>query len=425
MALPPLIEIEPVAQPVTAHLSMPGSKSVTNRAMILAALGQGQTLLRGALWSEDTQVMAEALRKLGLMVEITPDEGDEGNRCIAIEGRNGSLTSGGTLDSPLELFVGNAGTAARFLTALVCLGNGVYRLAGVPRMHERPQGALFDALRQLGYRVDTPNHRLPALVHGSGPRSAQCRVSVEDSSQFASALYLTAAKADWNIEVTGHNAEELPYVSMTRELVAQFPAEGGVFDIEADASGGSYFRAADWLLRQNGMGQVTLANWPETTWQIDARFPRYLPLPPVISRSRDLGDSIMTAIVLAPFGDHAVEFRDLGRLRLQECDRVEALVTELTRCGAQVRVSGDTLRMNPSRLHGGDIRTYDDHRVAMCFATMGLRVAGIRLHNPDCVKKTFPNFFQKLAAAPPRGLGVAIRDATTGRRLAEQELLAA
>jgi 3-phosphoshikimate 1-carboxyvinyltransferase len=144
----------------------------------------------------------------------------------------------------------------------------------------------------------------------------------------------------------------------------------------------------------------------------------------VISRARDLGDSIMTAIVLAPFSALPVRFSDLGRLRLQECERVAALRTELTKCGAKVIEEGDALTVSPSTLHGAEIETYNDHRMAMCFAILGLKVPGIKLNNPSCVKKTFPSFFQKLAAQPPGGLGARILDGKSGRLLNHAELFA-
>src|SRR5580693_6991632 len=188
--LPDLIEIKPLEKPVKAEITVPGSKSITNRALILAALADGETTLRGALWSEDTQVMADCLEKLGFEVTVKPDPDEFCNRTITVKGLGGKIPNAGTADTPLELFVGNAGTAARFLSAFVCLGNGVYRLHGVPRMHERPQAALFKALRELGYRIDSPNDKLPATIFGTGPREGKCTVSIEESSQFASALLL-------------------------------------------------------------------------------------------------------------------------------------------------------------------------------------------------------------------------------------------
>lgn len=422
MSLPDLIEIVPPAAAVQAEVTVPGSKSVTNRALVLAALAAGETELRGALWSEDTEIMVECLRELGFLVTVAPDPAEPANRTLTVYGQGGRVPRGGPAAQPLELFVGNAGTAARFLTALVCLGEGAYRLHGVPRMHERPQAALFAALRELGYRVESPNDRLPAVIHGAGPQPGACRVSVAESSQFASALLLCARVGRWEIAVTDVNAEEQPYVEMTRQLVAAFPAGGGRFDVEADASSGSYFLAADRLL--GGVGRVRVARWPTSGWQVDARFPRFLPLPDTVSRACDLGDSILTAMVLAPFAGRPVRFTDLGRLRVQECERVAAMRTELTRCGTRVVEAGDTLTVFPATagLRGAEIETYNDHRVAMCFAILGLKVPGIKIKNPACVRKTFPNFFQKLAAPPPRGLGVELRDPATGRRLGWGEL---
>src|SRR5215470_13745459 len=161
MALPDLIEIIPPDKPLHAEIAVPGSKSLTNRALLLAALAEGETELPGALWSEDTQVMVDCLRDLGFMVDVQPDPKESSNRRLTIYGRNGMVPPGGSPEQPLELFVGNAGTAARFLTAFLCLGKGVYRLEGTARMHERPQAALFIALRQLGYRIDSSNDKLP------------------------------------------------------------------------------------------------------------------------------------------------------------------------------------------------------------------------------------------------------------------------
>jgi 3-phosphoshikimate 1-carboxyvinyltransferase len=441
--LPPLIEIVPLTAPVHAEITVPGSKSITNRALVLAALADGEVTLQGALWSEDTQVMVECLQDLGFMVNVAPDPNETCNRTITVYGQGGKIPRGGTAEQPLDLFVGNAGTAARFLAAMLCLGEGVYRLHGVPRMHERPQAALFQALRQLGYRIDSPNDRLPALVYGGGPRSKQCQISIEESSQFASALLLSREIGKWQIRIVGENVEESQYVEMTKKLCKAFPSAGGSFAIEPDASSASYFWAADWLAprQQLPSAPISSGTWAGVTpevWQfshidlkeppisklqVDQRFV-YLSLAKgPISRTTDLGDSIMTAVVLAPFEPKETRFTDLGRLRVQECERVVALRTELTKCGAKVIEEGDTLTVYPSELHGAEIETYNDHRMAMCFAILGLKVPGIKIKNPACVKKTFPNFFQKLAAAPPHGLGATILDAS-GRKLVHDELFA-
>ena len=521
MALPELIEIVPLTAPVRAEITVPGSKSITNRALILAALADGEVTLTGALWSEDTEAMFDCLQKLGFEIRKENDPDELCNRTITVKGLGGKIPNGGTAEKPLELFVGTAGTAARFLAAFVCLGHGVYRLSGVARMHERPQAALFAALRELGYRVEAENgnDKLPAKIFGcrrrgdealteksesgkaesgnsqslltSSPANKKCRVSIEESSQFASALLLSAGVGGWQVEITGENAEESPYVAMSSKLMEAFPKKGGTFQIEPDASSGSYFWAAGRLVPQfvkksdvggatiktTHFNLVTVDKWPVSGWQIDEQFTPILkkasplefglefernplmnssdeknfctnqtvPNTPsdvareywrmncevygslIISRKNHLGDSIMTAIMLAPFSLAPVQFSDLGRLRVQECERVVALRTELTKCGARVVEEGDTLTVWPSPLHGAEIETYNDHRMAMCFAVLGLKVPGIKIKNPACVKKTFPNFFQKLAAAPPHGLGAEIWEIQNGRRtrkLSGQDLFA-
>lgn len=423
MSLPPTIEIVPLEAAPRADISVPGSKSITNRALVLAALGQGESILQGALWSDDTQVMVDGLRTLGFDISVENDPNEPCNRTIAVRGLNGQIPRHGSPESPLEIFVGNAGTAARFLAALVCLGKGVYRLHGVPRMHERPQAALFQALRSLGYRIDAMHDHLPATLFGLGPREGRCRVSIDKSSQFASALLLCAGRGGWSVEIEGKNAHEAPYVEMTQQLVRVFPKHGGAFQIEPDASSGSYFWAAGFMF-QKEEPLIRVVNWPSSTWQMDARFPQYLPLPRTVSRSSDLADSIMTAMVLAPLADAPTRFTDLGRLRVQECERVEALRTELSKCGARVKEEGDTLLISPSSLRGAEIETYNDHRMAMCFAILSLKVPGVRIKNPSCVKKTFPDFFQKLAAKPPHGLGATILDPSSRAFLREADLFA-
>jgi 3-phosphoshikimate 1-carboxyvinyltransferase len=419
--LPDLIEVVPPSTPTESKVVLPGSKSLTNRALILAALASNPVTLRGALWSEDTKAMVECLERLGFPVEVADDPAEPANRTLKVEGAGGRVPNAGTPEKPIELFVENAGTAARFLPPMLCLGHGSYRVSGIERMHQRPQAALVGALRQLGYRIDTPNDRLPAVIHGTGPRpGAACSVSVEESSQFASALLLSAGIGGWKVTVTGGNEDELPYVDMTRRLVKDFPWNGGIYDIEADASGASYFWGADWLLRESG-SRVTVVPTPRSGMQADQKFLDLVAQgtwQAAYSRQTDLADSIMTAIVLAPFAPKTTRFTELGRLRVQECERVTALRTELSKCGARIEESGDTLTIQPGPLHGAEIETYNDHRVAMCFGMLGLRVPGLRLLKPACVRKTFPNFFAKLAE-----LGTVITDAD-GKPLSGNDLLA-
>jgi 3-phosphoshikimate 1-carboxyvinyltransferase len=474
MALTDLIEIVPLDSFTHAEIRVPGSKSITNRALILAALAKGETKLKGALWSEDTQVMVEALQKLDFSIKIENDPIESCNRVITVIGNGGKVPKGGTRQKPKQIFVGNAGTAARFLAAFVCLGKGYYKLHGVSRMHERPQKDLFKAiskphflerffspfsLRSLGYSIESTNGKLPVIIKGEGPkRGANCNVSIQESSQFASALLLCKEAGGWNVKILGENADESPYVSMTTKLIKEFPKKGGIFQIEPDASSGSYFWAAGWLFPTSSnspdqkvggisrfdlglymKGKITrpkffsvrVLHWPTSDWQIDQWFPAQLPSPPdfrgVTSRIHDTGDSIMTAITIAPLAREQSKFVDLGRLRVQETERVVALRTELTKCGAKVVEEGDTLTVWPSALHGAEIETYNDHRMAMCFAILGLKVPGIKIKNPACVKKTFPNFFQKLAAQPPHGLGAEIWEIKNGlriRKLSGEDLFA-
>lgn len=463
--LPPLVEIVPFSASQLAAFSqrkarivIPGSKSITNRAIVLAALGEGLVTLRGALWSEDTEAMTECMRKLGILVDVQPDPHVDANRVITVHGCGGALPSSGTEEAPVELFVQNAGTAARFLTAMLCLGSGVVRLSGVPRMHERPQRELIRALRELGYRIDTPNDKLPAVVYGGGRRAGPVTVSVDDSSQFASALLLSSRVGGWEVAVPeGSNPDELPYVEMTRRMIEVFPHKGGTFQIEPDASSASYFHAVNSLFPDVRPVQVLACQPPKAEggsgWQIDAEFPRVAPQRAAgagiseeeqvdekrrkrsleISRKSELGDSIMTAIVIAPLAGTTCVFTNLGVLRKQECERVHALRDELSKCKADVTEMGDTLTISPSsadKLGDASISTYHDHRMAMCFATLGFVVGGIKLQDPNCVRKTVPSFFQILAAPPPEGLGVEIWecDAVTGqrtRRLTEKEDLLA
>jgi 3-phosphoshikimate 1-carboxyvinyltransferase len=420
---------------------VPGSKSITNRALILAALADGEVTLTGALWSEDTQIMVECLQKLGFEIRVENDPEEFCNRTITVKGLGGKIPNAGTVEKPLELFVGNAGTAARFLSTFVCLGKGVYRLSGVARMHERPQAALFKALRELGYCVESANEKLPVKIFGEGPKIGKCKVSIEESSQFASALLLCAKIGNWKVEVIGENADESPYIWLTENVVAAFNQfKLSFYPIESDASSASYYQGASWLLAApftdtadvNAKEIIRIKKYdPVGLVQIDKMFSNCFRWAShigwydgqtkqskvkEISRLRDLGDSIMTGIVLIPFASQEVKFIDLGRLRVQETERVVALRTELTKCGAKVVEEGDTLTVWPSPLHGAEIETYNDHRMAMCFAILGLKVPGIKIKNPACVKKTFPNFFQKLAAQPPHGLGAEIWEIKNGQR---------
>lgn len=385
--LPDILEIEPLPRPPAGTVTVPGSKSITNRALILAALAQGSCTLRGALWADDTEVMVESLRRLGFAVTVQPDPLEECNRTITVEGREGEIPA-----RAAELYVGNAGTAARFLTALVCLGRGVYRIDGDDRMRERPMADLFDALRQLQVGVDAPRNRLPAVITANGLSGGVVTVSAQHSSQFASALLLIAEQARFRLQLAEPD-EPYSYIEMTARMVDTFRRD---YLIEPDLSSASYFTAINFICG----GRIEVGGWPRQSLQMDGRFPEFLPPPAQVSRRRDLGDSVMTLAVCAPFGQEPVCVTEAGRMREQECDRIRALVQELRRVGARAEESADRFTVwpaAPGQLHGADIETYHDHRMAMCFGVLGLKVPGIRIKNPACVRKTFPNFFDKLA----------------------------
>ncbi len=369
--LPDILEIKPLPKAPNCTVTVPGSKSITNRALILAALSDKKCTLRGALWADDTQVMVDSLQKLGFDVKVLPDDAEPCNRTIEVVGRGGEIPA-----KTAELYVGNAGTAARFLTALVCLGHGEYRISGDARMHERPMGEIFRALGIEG-------EHLPVMVHATGMKPSRVRVSGEESSQFASALLLT-----------GHEVETEPnaYIEMTRAMMKAFTPG---YAIEPDLSSASYFVAAGWM----SGGRMQIAGWPSKSLQVDGRFPEFLPPPATVSRLVDLGDSVMTLAVCASFGKQAMKLTEASRMREQECDRIHAMVTEFQRVGAKVEEHDDGFTVWPAKagqLHGADIETYNDHRMAMSFSVLGLKVPGIRIKNPACVSKTFPNFFDKL-----------------------------
>ncbi|MDW8342957.1 MAG: 3-phosphoshikimate 1-carboxyvinyltransferase [Verrucomicrobiae bacterium] len=376
---PAVYEVPPARGPIRARVTVPGSKSITNRALVLAARWPGWCRVRGALWAEDTEVMVESLRRLGFAVRVMPEADEPANRTIEVEGRGGEIPA-----SRAELYVGNAGTAARFLTALVCRGHGEYRIYGDARMHERPMGELFRALGIEG-------ERLPVTIRARGMKPGRFVIRGEESSQFASALLL----AGHEVETEPH-----PYVEMTRRMLREFGPE---YEVEPDLSSASYFEAAGWVTG----GAVEIARRPVESLQVDGRFRDFLGAlgaegPPLrVSRARELGDSAMTLAVCAVFGRRVLELVEAGRMRLQECDRLRALATELGRIGARVEERADELVVWPTdagQLRGAEIETYRDHRMAMCFAVVGLKIPGVRLREPACVRKTFPNFFEKWEA---------------------------
>ena len=418
------LAIRPLVRPPAATIAVPGSKSITNRALLLAALAEGRSVLSGALFGDDTHYMVDALRALGVPVALDAARGR-----VIVDGCGGRwpVRRG-------DLFVGNAGTAMRFLTAAVCLGNGQYRITGSARMQERPIGELVEALRQLGADITCSAQGTPPVaIDARGLRGGSVTLGAERSSQFLSALLMVApyASSDVAVALRGDLIAQ-PYVDMTIAVMSQWGAAAVAlpsaprgftvaahqryraqpYAIEPDASSAHYFWAAAALTA----GTVRVPGVGNTSLQGDVAFAALLAdmgaevdvqrdhiavtgRGPLRGVDRDLNafsDTVPTLAVLAPFATDPVRIRNVAHLRWQESDRLHAVATELTRLGAAVRELDDGLAIEPSALHGGTVETYDDHRIAMAFALIGLKVPDIRLENPGCVAKTFPDYFERL-----------------------------
>jgi 3-phosphoshikimate 1-carboxyvinyltransferase len=421
--MPDWIDVEPLPQPPDAVVRVPGSKSITNRALIVAALAPGRSVLCGALFSDDTRYMAESLRRLGLSVES-----DESAETIAVEGAAGRVPA-----AEAELFVGNSGTSIRFLTALTALGHGRYRLDGVPRMRQRPIAPLIDSLRQLGVDVASEGDSgcPPVEVHTEGLAGGRVRMRGDWSSQFFSALLLIAPVTDRGIEIAVEGElVSRPYIELTAAVMRDFGAtmsneqyrtltvpgrqsyHACSYAVEPDASSASYFFAAAALtgghVRVEGLGRGSaqgdyrfLEVLERMGCQVergdtatDVRGPKRLV--GVDVDMRDISDTAQTLAAIAPFAAGPTTIRNIGHIRLKETERIAAMATELRRLGQGVEEFPDGLRINPAPVTPAAVATYDDHRMAMSFGLVGLRAPGIRILDAGCVAKTFPDYFARL-----------------------------
>ena len=434
-AYPPTLEIVPLAKPVDAVVSVPGSKSITNRALVLAALGSRVTacFLKGALRSEDTEVMVDCLTKLGFQVTWFDD--------IILVDRNES----GRLIPALEadLYVANSGTTIRFLTAMLAAGEGRYRLGGVPRMHERPIGDLLDALQQLGVRAEseTGNGCPPVVIETSGLRGGTVRIRADISSQYLSALLMAAPFADGpvTIELEGTAVSE-PYIFMTEIMMADFDyfvdhfAPGhyrtgtignsvtlrGDYTIEPDASAASYFFAVAAITG----GRILVRGMKRDMLQGDVLFVDALarmgciitesaegiavggrPLRGVDIDMNAISDTMMTLAAVACFAEGPTTIRNVAHVRHKETDRIAAMAAELRKLGATVDEFDDGLTITPGALHGATVETYRDHRMAMSLALIGFKVSGVVIDDPGCVAKTYPGFWEDLQKLSEGGDG--------------------
>lgn len=421
---PAEITIEPLAKPPDGVVvRVPGSKSITNRALITAALASGESRLSGVLDSEDTRVMVESLEALGFALEH-----DRAAATIRIEGQCGRIPA-----NDAQLFVANSGTSLRFLTAMTALGRGVYRLDGSPRMRERPVGDLLDALNGLGAdaRSELGTGCPPVLVHARGLDGGFARVKGDVSSQFLSALLMALpfASDQTTVEIDGLLVSK-PYVAMTLAVMEDFGARignhefrrfnvapghyrGRSYQIEPDASAASYWFAAAAIMR----GRITLDELGSSSVQGDMAFLDVLEhMGCAIERSVNrttvtggalhgvdvdmnaISDTAMTLGVVALFANGMTRIRNVAHVRHKETDRIFALATELRKLGADVEELPDGLVIfPPSRIEPARIATYNDHRMAMAFALAGLKTPGVTILDPACVAKTYPAFWDDLS----------------------------
>lgn len=432
MTYPDQLLVTPFSTAPTATVAVPGSKSITNRAFVLAALTAGAgTHLTGVLRSEDTEVMIHALRQLGYEINI------DWSATVA-QVRNTSTTC---VPNPrADLNVANSGTTMRFLTALVALGDGPYRLDGIARMRERPIRDLLDALVQMGVdaRSETDNGCPPVIVQrhplGNGAatdarrRTVTVRASV--SSQYLSALLMIAPlrPEGLTIRLDGPRVSE-PYIDMTIQMLRHWGAtvtvtpdeydvapglrHRGDYHVEPDASAASYFWAIPAVLgrgavqvrgltRQSLQGDVAFV---DVLWRMGCRVEESAEgltvhgtgtLRGVDVDMNAISDTVMTLAAVAVFADGPTTIRNIAHVRHKETDRIAAVATELRKLGAEVEEYPDGLRIIPRPLTGCAVDTYNDHRMAMSLALVGLRVPGVQINDPGCVVKTYPGFWQDL-----------------------------
>jgi 3-phosphoshikimate 1-carboxyvinyltransferase len=414
---PEELEVTPLERPPDVTIRVPGSKSVTNRALILAALADGRTRITNSLFADDSYWLMDALVRLGIDVSA-----DSGRAEINVNGQCGVIDASG-----VDLFVGNAGTVARFLPPALALGRGPYTVDGVPRMRERPVAELVDAMKQLGAAVEYAGEdgRFPLTVIGGGIPGGEVRVSGSKSSQFISGLLMASPYAARHVTLLAEGRKVWPYVGITVSMMRAFGVEveqlngrysvdpavytAQNFEVEPDASGASYFMAAAAVTG----GRVSIPGLGSTSPQGDLRFAGVL---------RDMGcrveissdsvevegpdrlrgvevdmnafsDTMITLSAIAPFATSPTTIKNIAHTRLQETDRLSAVATELSRLGIEIRTSLSSIHIIPGIVRPGVVRTYGDHRMAMAFAVTGLVAPGVGIGDPGCVTKTFPGYF--------------------------------
>jgi 3-phosphoshikimate 1-carboxyvinyltransferase len=417
------LEIQPLVRPAAATVRPPGSKSITNRALICAALADGTSTLTGALDSEDTQVMIVALGQLGIAIESA-----DAGQTLRISGCGGKLPS-----QTADLWVATSGTTVRFLTALVALGQGRFRLDGTPRMRERPIQDLLDTLTQLGVsaRSELPGGCPPVVIDANGLRGGQATMRGDVSSQFLSGLLLASpyARSPLDLTIDGPLVSQ-PYIRMTLAVMESFGVSidaAGLgsfriaaprsyratdYAIEPDATAASYFWAAAAIYG----GRVTVEGLSRKSLQGDVAFCDCLAkMGCSVTHAEDritvvggglsgidvdmnaISDTVQTISAVALFAKGPTRIRGVAHNRHKETDRIGALATELRKLGAAVEEHDDGLTIVPGKLHAAHIDTYKDHRMAMSLSLVGLRIPGVFINDPGCTAKTYPGFFDDLA----------------------------
>ncbi|MDR0964784.1 MAG: 3-phosphoshikimate 1-carboxyvinyltransferase [Clostridium sp.] len=405
------------------QVRVPGSKSITNRALLLAALTHGESVLSGVLFSDDSRHFLACLVALGFQVTI-----DEEKREVRVRGEGGRIPK-----DKAAVYVGSAGTAARFLAAFLGLSKGEYEMDASEQMRKRPMDALFLVLEELGceIRYAQEKGRLPVTLRGNGFGKDDVTVDIEKSSQFLSALLMASSlcERDFTLRLTGNHG--LSYVKMTCAMMAQFGGaviqDGTVFkiskelsycarpyDIEPDVSAAGYFYAMSPLL---GVAVEVEGVWMDSL-QGDVAFLKILEqmgctitkgclgvrlLPPrkgafvgICADLSEFSDQAITLAAIAPFAKGETTITGIGHIRYQECDRFAAIIQELNRVGIRTQSTNDSITIFPGEVHPALIETYEDHRMAMGFSLLGLRVPGMMMKNPACCAKTFEDYFTVL-----------------------------
>ncbi|MGY5615854.1 3-phosphoshikimate 1-carboxyvinyltransferase [Vibrio cincinnatiensis] len=419
------LTLQPIAK-IHGEVNLPGSKSVSNRALLLAALASGTTRLTNLLDSDDIRHMLNALKQLGVVYRLSEDKTE-----CEVDGLGKPFEQ----SQPLELFLGNAGTAMRPLAAALCLGQGEFTLTGEPRMKERPIGHLVNALRQAGAQIDyLENEQYPPLrIRGKGLKAGQVSIDGSISSQFLTAFLMSAPLADGEviINIEGELVSK-PYIDITLHIMQQFGVQvinhdyqqfvipagqsyvsPGHFLVEGDASSASYFLAAAAIkggeVKVTGIGKHSIQGdihfadalekmGAEIEWGDDYVIARRRDLTAVDLDFNAIPDAAMTIATTALFAKGTTAIRNVYNWRVKETDRLTAMATELRKVGAIVEEGEDYIIITPPTvLSHAAIDTYDDHRMAMCFSLVALSNTPVTINDPKCTSKTFPDYFEKFS----------------------------